>query len=162
MNMVLHAVEENRFAAHVLQHARHVGVHPRANLGLAEKGNAVLRAEHDMQDDAGMGLGRGVMVAGREGIFNRRNQRGRATSSVSVEGQRPVHKPAQGNALGNRFAKNAKPQRGGTNHGVPPRARVTFVVRHGSDWAALSGLEGVWTRKPRALPWAGLWTGLWP
>ena len=56
MDVILDAVDEDRLAPDVLQNARHVGVQPGAEFGVFEKWNAVLRAEDDMQDDAGQGL----------------------------------------------------------------------------------------------------------
>ena len=51
--MIFDAVDEDGFAANVLQHASHVGVQSDAEFGVFQKGNAVLRAKGDMQYDAG-------------------------------------------------------------------------------------------------------------
>ena len=54
--MIFHAIDEDGLAADLLQDARHVGVQAGAEFRVVKKRNAVLRAEDDMQDDAGEGL----------------------------------------------------------------------------------------------------------
>ena len=56
VNVILGAIDEDRLAPNILQDARHISVQPGAKFGFFEKWNAVLRAEDDMQDDAGQGL----------------------------------------------------------------------------------------------------------
>jgi len=56
MDVILDAVDEDRFAADVLQDAGHVSVEPCAEIVILEKWHAVLRAENDMDDNAGEGL----------------------------------------------------------------------------------------------------------
>ena len=56
VNVIFHAIDEDGLAADILKRARHVGVQAGAEFGVFEKGNAVLCAEDDMQDDAGEGL----------------------------------------------------------------------------------------------------------
>jgi len=56
VDVIFHAIDEDGLAPDVLQDARHVGVQPGAKFRVFEKRNAVLRAEDDMQDDAGEGL----------------------------------------------------------------------------------------------------------
>ena len=54
--MIFHAIDEDGLAPDVLQDACHVGVQAGAEFRVFEKRNTVLRAEDDMQDDAGEGL----------------------------------------------------------------------------------------------------------
>ena len=56
VNVIFHAIDEDGLTADILKRARHVGVQAGAEFRVFEKGNAVLRAEYDMQDDAGEGL----------------------------------------------------------------------------------------------------------
>ncbi len=53
MNVIFGAIDDDRLAPNLLQNARHISVQPGANFGVFEKWNAVLRAEDNMQDDAG-------------------------------------------------------------------------------------------------------------
>ena len=56
VNVIFHAIDEDGLAPDGLEGTRHVGVQAGAEFRVFEKGNAVLRAEDDMQDDAGEGL----------------------------------------------------------------------------------------------------------
>ena len=53
VNMILDAIDEDRLAANVLEHARHIGVESGADSGVFQKRYAILRAENEMQDNAG-------------------------------------------------------------------------------------------------------------
>lgn len=122
--MVLHTIDENRLAAEILQYTRHVGVRPRAHLPIAEKGHAVLRAEHDVEHHAGKGLWHG----GERNVI----RLARATAPIRAAihaAQRANHTPAQGNALGSRASNYPKPQRGGTHH--PPQPSALPARTHG-------------------------------
>jgi len=59
VNVILDAVDEDRFAADALQDSGHVGVEPCAEAGVFEERHAVLRAENNVDDDAGEGLRHG-------------------------------------------------------------------------------------------------------
>ena len=56
VDVIFHAADEDGLAPDVLQDARHVGMQPRTQFRVFEKGHAVLRAEDDMQDNAGKRL----------------------------------------------------------------------------------------------------------
>ena len=56
VDVILDAVDEDRFATDVLQDAGHVGVEACAEVCVFEKWHAVLRAEYNVDDDAGEGL----------------------------------------------------------------------------------------------------------
>lgn len=137
--------------------SRDVGAHPRPNAGLAEKRRTVLRAEHDMKDDAGKRLRHGV-----DGIVS---SAGMATHSAvkqelmrrSIAGQRPTRKPALGNALGHGHLTRNQAPSGRDNPGARPETpdvvlpMVVWVVPPFQGWSVF------WPTKPRALPRAGLW-----
>ena len=57
--MIFDAADEDGFAADVLQDASHIGMEARTELGVFEKGRAVLCAENDVQDDEGERLRHG-------------------------------------------------------------------------------------------------------
>jgi len=58
VDVIFHAIDEDGLAPDGLQGARHVGVQTGAEFRVFEKWAAVLRAEDNMQDDAGEGLWR--------------------------------------------------------------------------------------------------------
>ena len=57
--MILNAADEDGLAPDGLQNARHVGVQPGAEFRVFEKRDTVLRAEYNVDDDAGEGLRHG-------------------------------------------------------------------------------------------------------
>ena len=76
-------------------------------------------------------------------------------------GQRPINRPAQGNALGHGNQNGFKPQRGETNRHAANAGRRMMLADVRVRCAALSGLAWFVGRKPRAWPWAGLWPHRW-
>ena len=51
--MIFDSVDEDRFAADVLQDAGHIGMEAHAEFGIFEKRDAVLRAEDEVHDNTG-------------------------------------------------------------------------------------------------------------